>query len=67
MESSEDHTQPAVRVYTLGRFRVEVDAVPVDVEGRRHHRPWQLLKLLIALGGDSVQETQLVEALWLVR
>ena len=55
---------PGVRVYTLGRFLVEVDGEPLRFESRGHGRPLELLKVLIALGGVTVPTEQLAEALW---
>lgn len=53
-----------VCVYTLGRFRVEVDGRPLHLPGRASHRPLSLLKALIAMGGRGVSAELLGEAIW---
>lgn len=55
---------PPVRVYTLGRFALEVAGEPLRFGGRTRHKPLELLKVLIALGGESVPLERLSEALW---
>jgi len=53
-----------VRVYTFGRFAIVKDGEPVAFTGKAQHKPLELLKALIALGGREVAEETLVEALW---
>ncbi|NOZ37307.1 MAG: hypothetical protein GXP11_04420 [Gammaproteobacteria bacterium] len=53
-----------VEIYTLGRFTVLVDGVPVHPAGKGHNKPLELLKILIALGGREVSEERITEALW---
>lgn len=53
-----------VRVFTLGRFRVEVDGVALGFRRKTQRKPLDLLKVLIAFGGESVSAEQLTEALW---
>jgi DNA-binding SARP family transcriptional activator len=53
-----------VRVYTLGRFVVEVGGAPLRFRGRARRRPLELLKTLVALGGESVSAESVAEALW---
>ncbi len=52
-----------VRIFTLGRFSVEVGRAhsPLDT---RAGRPLQLLKVLVALGSESVSIERLTESLW---
>jgi ATP/maltotriose-dependent transcriptional regulator MalT/DNA-binding SARP family transcriptional activator len=52
------------RIYTLGRFAVFRDGLPVIFEGRTHKKPLDLVKALIALGGTDVAEQRLCDALW---
>ena len=54
----------AVRVYTLGRWRVEVDGVPLTFVGKIQKTPLKLLKALIAFGGNDVSEQTVIDALW---
>ncbi len=53
-----------IRVYTLGRFAVLKDDVPISVSGKTQKKPLELLKALIALGGRGVAADSLAEALW---
>ncbi|MDS4042021.1 MAG: BTAD domain-containing putative transcriptional regulator [Candidatus Competibacter sp.] len=53
-----------VRVYTLGRFALVLDGKPLKATGKPQHRPLELLKALVALGGREVRGEALIEALW---
>jgi two-component SAPR family response regulator len=53
-----------VRIHTLGRFEIHIDGRPVKFSGKVQRKPLELLKLLIALGGQAVPETRLSEILW---
>jgi len=53
-----------VRVYTLGRFALVLDGQPPKTTGKPQHRPLELLKALVALGGREVHGEALIEALW---
>jgi DNA-binding SARP family transcriptional activator len=53
-----------VKVYTLGAFRVELDGEAVETERTGQRKPLELLMALIALGGRSVGELQITDALW---
>ena len=55
---------PAVRVFTLGRFLVEVEGAPLRFGRKVQRRPLDLLKLLIAYGGEGVSDEQIAEDLW---
>jgi len=54
----------SVRIYTLGRFSVLLDGIPVSVNGKSKNKPIELLKALIAMGGRDVSEARICEALW---
>lgn len=54
----------AVTVYTLNGFAFAREGVRAAAKGKAQHRPLGLLKAAIALGGHSVPETRLAEALW---
>jgi DNA-binding SARP family transcriptional activator len=53
-----------VRVWTMGRFELEVQGRPVIFSGKVPRRVTGLLKALIAMGGQGVAVEQLVDALW---
>jgi len=59
-----DLEQPAVRVFTLGRFQVEVGGTPLRSGRKAQRRPLDLLKLLIAYRGEGVCSEQIAEDLW---
>jgi len=52
------------RVYALGSFRVERHGEVLGGSGKAQRRPLELLKLLIAYGGEKVSESRVVDALW---
>jgi len=52
------------RVYTLGRFAVLKDGDPMDFTGKASRKPLELLKAVIALGGEEVSKDALIDALW---
>jgi ATP/maltotriose-dependent transcriptional regulator MalT/DNA-binding SARP family transcriptional activator len=53
------------RVQTFGGFRVLRNDEPLGTgEGKAKKRPLELLKFLIAAGGDQVSESKVTDALW---
>jgi LuxR family maltose regulon positive regulatory protein len=54
----------AFRVSTFGSFRLSCDGAPVEFAGKGPGRPMELLKVLVARGGQGVRADQLAEALW---
>lgn len=52
------------RVRTLGGFQLLRESEPVEFLGKGPGRPLELLKVLIALGGEGVRADQLADALW---
>ena len=52
------------RVTTLGRFELLRGDAPVEFSGKAPGRPMELLKVLIASGGQNVRADQLGDALW---
>ncbi|HEX4329104.1 MAG TPA: hypothetical protein VH105_20100, partial [Burkholderiales bacterium] len=54
----------AVKIYTLGNFRVVIEGEPLTFNGKAQKKPLELLKALIALGGRDVDFPTLVEMLW---
>ena len=52
------------RIYTLGPFRIERHGEVLGGSGKAQRRPLELLKVLIAYGGEKVSESRIVDALW---
>jgi DNA-binding SARP family transcriptional activator len=52
------------RIQTLGRFEVQRTGGPLEAAGKGPGRPVELLKVLIALGGQGLRADQLADALW---
>jgi DNA-binding SARP family transcriptional activator len=53
-----------IRITTLGGFSLSRDGQPLAFTGKVPHKPLQLLRALIALGGRDVREQRLSEILW---
>jgi DNA-binding SARP family transcriptional activator len=53
-----------LQIFTLGRFSVARGVAPIRFARKAQHRPLQLLKALIALGGREVGSDRLGMALW---
>jgi DNA-binding SARP family transcriptional activator len=53
-----------LRVRVLGGFELIRDEQPIVFTGKAQQRPLDLLKLLLALGGNEVDSQQLMAALW---
>ncbi len=53
-----------IQIYTLGRFSVSHGVAPIRFGRKAQHRPIELLKALLALGGREVATDQLAVALW---
>jgi len=52
------------RLSTLGHFALLRADAPVEFSGKGPGRPMELLKVLVALGGQNVRADQLGDALW---
>src|SRR5207237_296471 len=52
------------RIYTLGSFRIERHGEALGGSGKAQRRPLELLKVLIAYGGEKVSESLIVDPLW---
>jgi DNA-binding SARP family transcriptional activator len=52
------------RVRALGRFELLREATPVEFSGKGPGRPMELLKVLLANGGQEVRADQIADALW---
>jgi len=53
-----------IRVFTLGRFQIQVDDKAVTFGRKTPRKPIALLKACIALGGHAVPERRLLDAIW---
>jgi DNA-binding SARP family transcriptional activator len=51
-------------VQTFGGFRLLRHGEPLPATGKAQRRPLDLLKLLIACGGEQVSEARITDALW---
>jgi LuxR family transcriptional regulator, maltose regulon positive regulatory protein len=52
------------RIRTLGGFELLRGSAPIEFGGKAPGRPLELLKVLIAMGGNNVRADQLADALW---
>ncbi len=62
-ECSEEWPFP-VKIQTLGRFEIYRDDEPLHFSGKEQKKPLELLKALIAFGGQNVPRERLTDALW---
>lgn len=53
-----------VKIYTLGRFEIIINDIPLVFQGKEPKKPIEMLKALIAMGGRNVPEEKLTDALW---
>lgn len=53
-----------VRIYTLGRFEILRENKPLHFPRKAQKKPLDLLKVLIASGGQDVPAERLIDALW---
>ena len=53
-----------LRIRALGGFELTRDGQPMRFTGKAQQRPLDLLKLLVALGGNDTDTQQLMAALW---
>ena len=53
-----------IKIYTLGRFDLLRDGKPVPFSKKIQKKPLLLLKALIALGGNDIDEDRLTDMLW---
>lgn len=54
----------AFRVSTLGGFRLLRHGEPMAATGKAQRRPLELLKVLVAYGGEGVAEERIADAMW---
>ena len=53
-----------LRIYTLGGLRIEIDGQPLAFGSKPPTKPLELLKSLIAMGGQKVKASKLADRLW---
>jgi DNA-binding SARP family transcriptional activator len=53
-----------LRVHVLGRFELVRDGQTMRFSGKTQQRPLDLLKVVVALGGEAVDSQQVTAALW---
>jgi LuxR family maltose regulon positive regulatory protein len=53
-----------LRVYALGGFRFEVDGTTQTADPKGQQKPIELLKALVAAGGEAVPQDRLADMLW---
>ena len=53
-----------LRIHALGRFEVLRDGTPLAFRGKAQKKPLELLKALVALGGEGVETGRLAAILW---
>ncbi len=53
-----------LRIHALGAFRVLRDGAPLRFAAKAQKKPLELLKALVALGGDGVDAARLAAILW---
>ncbi|MET0681680.1 MAG: BTAD domain-containing putative transcriptional regulator, partial [Burkholderiales bacterium] len=53
-----------LRIHALGRFEVLRDGAPLAFRGKAQKKPLELLKALVALGGEGVETGRLAAILW---
>ena len=53
-----------LRIFTFGRFVIEVNGEPLTFSGKVQKRPLLLLKALISLGGNEVRQETVEDLFW---
>lgn len=53
-----------VRIHVLGPFEIQTNGEALHFEGKAQHKPIELAKVLIALGGRDVPADKLIDILW---
>ncbi|MET0681384.1 MAG: BTAD domain-containing putative transcriptional regulator [Burkholderiales bacterium] len=59
-----EHWPWPLAIRTLGRFAIARGGAPLEVRGKAQRKPLELLKALIALGGEGVDASRLAALLW---
>ncbi|MFH0351500.1 MAG: BTAD domain-containing putative transcriptional regulator [Chromatiales bacterium] len=53
-----------IKVYALGHFEMLIDDTPIPATDRKRHKPLELLRVLIALGGRPIPVGEIADVLW---
>lgn len=53
-----------IKIYTLGKFKVERNDTPLSFRGKVQQKPLELLKFLCASGRKAVSQETISDALW---
>lgn len=53
-----------LRIHSLGRFAVEVNGQPLQFSRKVQKKPLDMLRVLIAYGGERVEASTIIEQLW---
>lgn len=53
-----------IKIFTLGRFEIQRDDVPLRSPGKAQHKPLELLKYICVSGGKAVNQDRIIDALW---
>ena len=53
-----------IKIFTLGQFIILNDDKPVQFAGKVQHKPLEMLKAILSIGGGEASEVQLVDVLW---
>ncbi|MBI5874874.1 MAG: hypothetical protein HZB81_03350 [Deltaproteobacteria bacterium] len=53
-----------VKIYTLGKFEIWIDGKPVEFSGKVQKKPLEMLKAIIAFGGEDVPVEKIADKLW---
>lgn len=53
-----------VRIHCFGQFRLLVDDKPIRMEKKAQKKPIEMLKALIALGGNGISVGRITDVLW---
>lgn len=62
--NADEHWPWIIRIRTFGCFGIVRDGTPAATERKESRKPLELLKLVIALGGEAVPVARLCAALW---
>ncbi len=53
-----------IRIKTLGSFEVYINDKPLPLTGQSQQKPFEMLKAIIALGGENIQCEKVSDLLW---
>ena len=53
-----------IKIHSLGCFKIASHDQPIRFEGKAQRKPIELLKALVALGGEDVPADKLIDILW---